>query len=141
VKLFEITLDPISTDDVIARLADPAVGAVATFVGVVRGETDGRQTLHLEYEAYPDMAEATLAQIGDEVKERWPSIREVAIVHRIGRLEIGETATVIAVSAAHRPDVFDALHYAINRLKEIVPIWKKEVWADGEAWKSETAPE
>lgn len=136
-KLFEVTPDPISTDDVIARLADPAVGAIATFVGVVRGETDGRQTLYLKYEAYPDMAESTLAQIGGEIQERWPSIRQVAIVHRIGRLEIGETATVIAVSAAHRPDVFDALHYAIDRLKEIVPIWKKEVWADGEAWKSE----
>jgi molybdopterin synthase catalytic subunit len=136
-KLFEITPGPISADDVIARLANPAVGAIATFVGVVRGETDGHKTLYLEYEAYPDMAEDSLRQIGDEIRERWPSIREVAIVHRIGRLEIGEVATVIAVSAAHRPDVFDALHYAIDRLKEIVPIWKKEVWADGEAWKSE----
>jgi molybdopterin synthase catalytic subunit len=137
VKLFEITPDPISADDIIARLADPAVGAIATFVGVVRGETEGRKTLYLEYEAYPDMAETTLAQIGDEIQERWPSIRQVAIAHRVGRLEIGETATVIAVSAAHRLDVFVALHYAIDRLKEIVPIWKKEVWADGEAWKSE----
>jgi molybdopterin synthase catalytic subunit len=136
-KPFEITPDPISADDVIARLADPAVGAVAIFVGVVRGETDGRETLYLEYEAYPDMAEATLAQIGDEIRQRWPSIRQVSIAHRIGRLEIGEVATVIAVSAAHRPDVFDALRYAIDRLKEIVPIWKKEVWADGEAWQSE----
>jgi molybdopterin synthase catalytic subunit len=138
-KLFEIPPDPISVDDVIARLADPAVGAIATFVGVVRGETEGRETLYLEYEAYPDMAEATLAQIGDEVQERWPSIREIAIVHRIGRLEIGEVATVIAVSAAHRSEVFDALRFCIDRLKEIVPIWKKEVWANGEAWKSEIA--
>jgi len=136
-KLFEITPDPISADDVIARLADPAVGAIASFVGVVRGEAEGRKTLHLEYEAYPEMAEATLAQIGDEIQERWPSIRQVAIAHRVGRLEIGETATVIAVSAAHRPDVFAALHYAIDRLKEIAPIWKKEVWMDGEEWKSE----
>ena len=136
-KLFEITPDPISADDVIARLADPAVGAIATFVGVVRGETDGRKTRYLEYEAYPEMAETTLAQIGDEIRQRYPSIREVTIVHRVGRLEVGDTATVIAVSAAHRPDVFDALHYAIGRLKEIAPIWKKEVWADGEAWKSE----
>ena len=137
-KLFEVTPHPISADDVIGRLADPAVGAIATFVGVVRGETDGRQTRYLEYEAYPDMAEGTLRQIGDEIRQRWPSIREVAIAHRIGRLEIGETATVIAISAAHRPDVFDALHYSIDRLKEIVPIWKKEVWADGEEWKSES---
>jgi molybdopterin synthase catalytic subunit len=136
-KQYEITPHPISADDVIGRLADPAVGAIATFVGVVRGETDGRETQYLEYEAYPDMAEATLRQIGDEIHERWPSIREVAIVHRIGRLEIGDTATVIAISAAHRPDVFDALRYGIDRLKEIVPIWKKEVWADGEEWRSE----
>jgi len=141
VKKFEITPGTISADEIVARLADPAVGAIATFVGVVRGETDGRETLHLEYEAYADMAEATLTQIGDEVQEHWPSIREVAIVHRIGRLEIGEVATVIAVSAAHRPEVFDALRYAIDRLKEIVPIWKKEIWADGEAWKSEIAGE
>lgn len=140
-NLFEIAPDPISADDIIARLADPAVGAIATFVGVVRGETGGKETLYLEYEAYPEMAEATLAQIGDEIRERWPSIREMAIVHRVGRLEVGETATVIAVSAAHRPDVFKALHYAIDRLKEIAPIWKKEVWADGEAWKSEIATE
>jgi molybdopterin synthase catalytic subunit len=140
-KLFEITPDPISADEVIARLADPAVGGIATFVGVVRGKTDGKETLYLEYEAYPDMAEATLAQIGDEIRQRWPSIRQVAIVHRTGRLEVGETATVIAVSAAHRPEVFDALRYAIDRLKEIVPIWKKEVWVDGEAWQSEGTPE
>ena len=139
-KLFEITPDPISADEVIARLADPAVGAIATFVGVVRGETDGKETLYLEYEAYPDMAEATLAQIGDEIQQRSPSIRQVAIVHRTGRMEVGEIATVIAVSAAHRPEVFDALRYAIDRLKEIVPIWKKEVWANGEAWQSESTP-
>jgi molybdopterin synthase catalytic subunit len=140
-KLFEVTPGPISADEVIARLADPAVGAIATFVGVVRGETDGRETLYLEYEAYPEMAETTLAQIGDKIQERWPSIHKVAIVHRVGRLEIGEAATVIAVSAAHRPEVFDALRYAIDRLKEIAPIWKKEVWADGEEWKSEIGPE
>lgn len=136
-KLFEITKQEISADDVIARLADPAVGAVATFVGIVRGVTDGRETLYLEYEAYPEMAEAALGQIGDEIRERWPSIRQVAIVHRVGRLEVGEAAVVIALSAAHRPEVFDALRYAIDRLKEIVPIWRKEVWADGEEWRSE----
>jgi molybdopterin synthase catalytic subunit len=136
-KLFEVTEQAISVDQVIGRLADPAVGAITTFVGVVRGETDGRETLYLEYEAYPEMAEATLKQVGQEVQERWPEIRQVAIVHRTGHLEIGETAVVIALSAAHRRQVFDALHYAIDRIKEIVPIWKKEVWADGEEWKSE----
>jgi molybdopterin synthase catalytic subunit len=136
-RLFEITPNPISADEVIARLADPANGAVALFVGVVRGETDGRPVCYLEYEAYPEMAEAALAQIGDEIKARWPTIRQVAVVHRVGRLEVGETAVVIALCAAHRAEMFGALRYAIDRLKEIVPIWKKEVWAEGEEWKSE----
>jgi molybdopterin synthase catalytic subunit len=136
-KLYEITSDPISADEVISRLAAPAVGAVATFVGVVRDETDGREVRYLEYESYPEMAEKTLRQIGDEIRTRWPTICDVAIVHRVGRLEVGETAVVIALSAAHRPEVFDALRYAIDRLKEIVPIWKKEVWAEGEEWRSE----
>jgi molybdopterin synthase catalytic subunit len=136
-KLFQVTEQAISVDQVIARLADPAIGAITTFVGVVRGETAGRETLYLEYEAYPEMSEATLQQVGQEVQARWPEIRQVAIVHRTGRLEIGETAVVIALSAAHRRQVFDALHYAIDRIKEIVPIWKKEVWADGVEWKSE----
>lgn len=136
-KLFEITTEEISVDEVVARLASPAIGGVGVFIGVVRGETDGRETQHLEYEAYPEMAEEQLGQIGAEVSERWPTIQEVAIVHRIGRLEIGETIVVIAISSAHREELFDATHYAIDRLKGIVPIWKKEVWSDGEAWKSE----
>jgi molybdopterin synthase catalytic subunit len=100
--------------------------------------------LYLEYEAYPDMAVQTLRQVAGEVQERWPEVRAVAIVHRVGRLHVGERAVVIALSAAHRRQTFDALHYAIDRLKEIVPIWKKEVWVNesggqgprGE-WKSE----
>ena len=112
---------------------------VVTFVGVVRGETDGHQVQHLEYEAYPGMAENTLRQIGDEVKARWPDVREVVIVHRVGQLGIGERAVVIAISAGHRPSLFDALHYTIDRLKEIVPIWKKEVRDDGSEWRSEGA--
>jgi len=135
--LFEIVRDPISVDDVVGRLADPAIGAVTTFVGVVRGTTAGRETRYLEYEAYAEMALRTLSQVGSEVQERWPEVRQVAIVHRVGRLEVGETAIVIALSAAHRRQTFDALHYAIDRIKEIVPIWKREVWADGSEWKSE----
>ena len=136
-KLFEITTGDISVDEVVSRLADPAIGAVITFVGVVRCETDGRAVRYLEYEAYPEMAEGTLRQIGDEISARWPTIRQVVIVHRVGRLHVGETSVVIALSAAHRPEVFDAVRYAIDRLKEIVPIWKKEVWADGAEWRSE----
>jgi molybdopterin synthase catalytic subunit len=137
VKLFETTRDQLSVDDVVGRLRDWTIGAVSTFVGVVRGETGGRQTLYLEYEAYPAMAERELRRIGEEIHQRWHTIREVVIVHRIGRLEIGETIVVIAVSSAHRQELFEATHYAIDRLKEIVPIWKKEVWADGSEWKSE----
>jgi molybdopterin synthase catalytic subunit len=134
-KLFEVTTEGVSVDEVVARLAAPAIGAVITFVGVVRGTTEGRQVRYLEYEAYPEMAEETLRQIGDEIRARWKTIQEVAIVHRVGRLEVGEIAVVIALSAAHRPEVFDAVRYGIDRLKEIVPIWKKEVWTDGEEWK------
>lgn len=138
-KLFEVTEEPLSVNDIVGRLVAPDIGAVTTFVGVVRGKTGGRQTEHLVYEAYPKMAEEQLARIGDEIRERWPTVREVAIVHRIGKLEIGETIVVIAVSSSHRAETFEATHYAIDRLKEVVPIWKKEVWADGEAWKSEVA--
>ena len=136
-RLIEITEQAISVDEVVARVADPANGAVVTFIGVVRGVTEGRETLHLEYEAYPEMAEKVLQQIADEIRARWADIREVAIVHRVGRLEIGETAVVIALSASHRVQTFDALRYAIDRIKDIAPIWKKEFWADGAAWRSE----
>ncbi len=136
-KRFEITSEALSVDDVADRVADPTIGALVTFVGVVRDSTDGRQVNHLEYEAYADMAEETLQQIGDEIRARWPTVRHVAIVHRVGRLEIGDTAVVIALSAPHRPEVFDALRYAIDRIKEVAPIWKKEVWSDGAEWRSE----
>ena len=136
-KLFEITSGEISADEVISRLTSPAVGGIVTFVGVVRGTTGGREVRYLEYEAYSEMAEETLHQVGDEVRARWGTIQEVAIVHRVGRLRVGETAVVIALSAAHRPELFDALRYSIDRLKKIVPVWKKEVWADGAEWRSE----
>ena len=137
-KHFEITQDIISVEEVLARLAEPAIGAFVTFVGVVRGETDGRPVSALEYEAYPEMAMEAFRQISDEIQARWPTVRGVAIVHRVGRLVVGETSVVIALSAAHRTELFDALRYAIARLKEIAPIWKKEVWANGSTeWRSE----
>lgn len=135
-KLFEITPLPISVAEVVSRLEDPANGALVTFIGVVRGDTHGRQVHYLEYEAYPEMAEEALAQIGEEIRRHWPEVRGVSIVHRVGRLNVGETSVVIALSAAHRSQLFDALRYAIDRLKEVVPIWKKEVWADGAEWKA-----
>lgn len=135
-KLFEITSEEVSADEVIARLADSGVGAVIAFVGVVRGVTAGRKVRYLQYEAYPEMAEEALEEIADEIRVRWKTIEKVAIVHRVGRLEIGETSVVIALSAGHREEIFDAARYAIDRLKEIAPIWKKEVWTDGAEWKS-----
>jgi len=136
-KLFEITTEGLSADEVVARLADPDVGAVIAFVGVVRGSTGGREVRYLEYEAYLEMAEEVLQQIAGEIRERWKTIRDVAIVHRVGRLEIGDTSVVIALSAAHREEVFDAVRYAVDRLKDVAPIWKKEVWTDGAEWRSE----
>ncbi len=137
ITLIDITTAPLSAEPLLARLADPENGALVTFHGVVRNNSEGKTTLYLEYEAYPDMARVTLQQIADEIRARWPDVRHIALVHRIGRLEIGETAVIIALSAAHRPMLFEALHYAIDRLKQIVPIWKKEVYPDGTEWKSE----
>ena len=136
-KLIEITTEELCVNEVVARVVRPSIGAVASFVGVVRDHTDGRQVCHLEYEHYPGMAEDMLRQVTDDIRDRWETIEKVAIVHRVGRLEPGEVSTVIALCAAHREDVFDALRYAIDRLKEIVPIWKKEVWADGAEWRGE----
>ncbi len=133
-KKFEITHSPISADEVMARVSAPSIGGIVLFVGVVRNENLGRKVLHLEYEAYPEMAEQILAQIGQEIREKWPQVEDVAIVHRIGKLEVGETSVVIAVAGAHREGLFDAARYAIERIKEIAPIWKKEVWAEGEEW-------
>lgn len=133
-RLFEIVTGPLSADEVAARVAAPSVGAIVTFIGTVRDHTGDRRVRYLEYEAYPQMAEPVLEQIGREAQARWPSILKVAIVHRVGRLEVGEASIVIAVAASHRQDTFAACSYIIERVKAIVPIWKKEVWTDGEAW-------
>jgi molybdopterin synthase catalytic subunit len=138
-KLFEITEQPLSLDDVAARVNRPDCGAITTFAGTVRGETattDGkRDTDFLFYEAYAEMAERMLAQIGDEIKAQWPKVQEVSILHRLGRCDVGEPSVVIAVATPHRGDgCFDACRYAIERLKAIVPIWKQENWSDGQVW-------
>lgn len=133
-KRFEVVTAPIDVNEVVGRVMAPEYGAVTTFIGVVRNHSRGRQIRHLEYEAYPEMAEEMLEQIGREIQERWPAIEDVSIVHRIGRQEPGEISVVIAVAAGHRADTFDATRYAIDRIKEIVPIWKKEVAVDGEWW-------
>ena len=133
-RRFEITRDSIDVSEVARRVIDPRRGAVVTFIGVVRDHSHGRAVRYLEYDAYPEMAEDMLAQVGREIQERWPQMDDVCIVHRIGHQEPGEISVVIAIAAAHRVDTFDATRYAIERIKEIVPIWKKEVWTDGETW-------
>ncbi len=133
----KITHDPINIGEIVSHITHPEVGAVATFIGVVRGMDNGERISHLEYEAYPEMALNELGRIGAEARSRWPTIRQVAIVHRIGKLSVGEIAVVIGVCASHREEVFSAVHYAIDRLKEIAPIWKREVGEKGARWKSE----
>ena len=138
-KLFEISDQPLSLDDVMRRIVAPDRGGVTLFAGTVRGVTqrageDEIATDYLEYEAYPAMAEEALARIAAEVQARWPSVSAVSIVHRVGRLAVGDVAVVIAVAASHRQDTFDACHYTIDRVKQIAPIWKKEVGPDGSFW-------
>ena len=137
-EIVAIADQPIVVDDIVSQLTEPEVGAIATFVGVVRRDSNERPVEYLKYEAYPQMALAEMRRICAEVRDQWPTTRRVAIVHRTGRLAVGEVAVLIAVSSAHRQEVFDALHYVIDRLKEIVPIWKKEVWKGGAEWKTET---
>jgi molybdopterin synthase catalytic subunit len=123
-------LDPRSTE---ALVAHPGAGAIATFIGTVRDHGRNRAVTHLEYEAYAPAAELSMAQIGDEIRERW-GIDHVAIVHRVGSLPVGEASVVISVASAHRDAAFEACRYAIQRIKEIVPIWKKEHYVDGATW-------
>jgi molybdopterin synthase catalytic subunit len=131
--VFRIVEGPIDDLDLEREVRTDADGAVIVFRGVARRFSRGRDVVHLEYEAYPEMAEKVMAQIADEMKARWP-ITNVAIVHRTGVLEIGQASVAIAVAAPHRGEAFEAAQYAIDRLKQIVPIWKKEVWSDGSQW-------
>ncbi len=128
-----ITEGPIRAQELIDAVRTPADGAVCVFYGVVREDSRERKVRYLEYDAFPEMAEKKLRQILDEAQGRWPEQR-VAIVHRIGRLEIGEASVVIAVGSPHRGESFDACRYVIDRVKQEVPIWKKEVFTEGEAW-------
>lgn len=128
--MIQITTEPIDHATLTEQVRRPNCGAVVTFLGTVRDLTDGKVTVALDYEAYPGMAEKKLAEIERETRERWP-VGEIAFVHRVGHLAIGEVSVVVAVSCPHRAQAFEACRYAIDRLKEIVPIWKKENWADG----------
>ncbi|WP_442597019.1 molybdenum cofactor biosynthesis protein MoaE [Neobacillus sp. D3-1R] len=132
-NLFEISKEPINTQSVIDKVVQREAGAITTFIGTVRELTHGKKTLYLVYEAYESMAVKKLAQIGAEIEERWKGSK-VAITHRVGKLDITDIAVVIAVSTPHRADAYEANRYAIERIKEIVPIWKKEHWEDGDEW-------
>ena len=130
---FELSKKPIDIQSVIDKVVSRNAGAVTTFIGIVREMTKGKKTLFLIYDAYEAMAVKKLEQIGAEISERWPDAN-TAITHRTGKLEITDVAVVIAVSTPHRNDAYEANRYAIERIKEIVPIWKKEHWEDGEKW-------
>lgn len=132
-KHFAITNEKIEIQPLIDLVTHPRAGAVSTFIGMVREFTRGRKTLYLEYQAYAEMAEKKLKEIGDEIVRKHPEAR-VAIHHRVGRLEISDVAVAIAVSTPHRDAAFEASRYAIERIKEMVPIWKKENWEDGQEW-------
>jgi molybdopterin synthase catalytic subunit len=132
--IYRVVTEPLSPDAIAAEVDDPGAGGIVIFSGVVRNETGGRPVKFLEYEAHAPMAEVKMREIGEAVRVRWPGVRRVAMLHRIGRLEIGEASVLIAVAAAHRADAFEACRYSIDTLKRIVPVWKKEHFEDGEVW-------
>jgi molybdopterin synthase catalytic subunit/molybdopterin converting factor small subunit len=130
---FRLSEEPLSLEDAVAEVRDDDAGAIATFIGTTRARSRGRNVLHLEYEAYEGMAEGVMAELATSLKAKH-DLCEVAIHHRIGRVEIGETSVVIAVSAPHRAAALTACHEAIDELKVSVPLWKKEVYEGGEEW-------
>jgi molybdopterin synthase catalytic subunit len=136
--LCEITTEPLDAASLVEDVRSDDAGAISVFYGVVRNHNLGRRVEYLEYDAYPPMAEKKMREIAEEVRQRWP-VSGVAMQHRIGRLEIGEPSVIIAVASPHRADAIEACHYAIDRLKSTVPIWKKEVFEGGEEWLEGTA--
>jgi molybdopterin synthase catalytic subunit len=132
-ELYQITRDRIDTQKVSRQLLRAEDGAICVFEGVVRNNSKGKRTLHLVYEGYEPMALKKLEEIGIFVRQAW-DIGCIAIVHRLGHLDIGETSVAVIVTSAHRRAAFDACHYAIDKLKKVVPIWKKEFFEDGEVW-------
>ncbi len=131
--MITITTDPLDPDSITKLVRKNSNGAVITFLGTTRDSTDGKQVNYLEYEAYQPMAQDMISQIFEEVKERW-EIEDLAMSHRLGKVDIGEISMVVAISSPHRKQAFEAGQYSIDRIKEIVPIWKKEFFDDGETW-------
>jgi molybdopterin synthase catalytic subunit len=132
---FGLTPEPLPIGAAYDWAVHPRCGAVVVFSGTIRDHAEGRDGVeHLTYEAYEEQVVPRFAQIGAEVRRRWPDTGRVALLHRVGRLEIGESSVVAVVSAPHRAEAFDAARYAIDALKESAPIWKHEVWSDGADW-------
>jgi molybdopterin synthase catalytic subunit len=138
--IFEITREPIDKPGLERRLITGAAGAMVTFDGVVRDNTKGRPVVTLQYEAYVPMALKEMRRLGDDIRAHWPDIERIGIIHRFGELKISESSVVIVITSPHRRVAFEACHYAIDRLKQTVPIWKKEIFADGEAWVEGQSP-
>ena len=131
--MISITHEVLDPEAVTEQVKGGGSGALVTFLGTTRDTTRHRKVLHLEYEAYVPMAEKKLAEVAEEMRDRW-EVDGVAIAHRLGRLEIGDVSLVVAVSAAHRKDAFAACQYSVDRIKQTVPIWKKEYFEGGEVW-------
>jgi molybdopterin synthase catalytic subunit len=131
--MFRVTKGPLDLQELVRFVTDPEAGAIATFIGTTRNHNEGRTVIALDYDGYVQMAEKELARIGEEAKTRWPICR-IAIVHRLGPVQITEASVVIAVSSGHRDAAFAACRFAIEEIKRTVPIWKKEVFEGGEVW-------
>ena len=131
--MLRVTDKPIDLQELVDWVTDPEAGAITIFIGTTRNNNQGRKVIALDYEAYPEMAEKELARLSDEAKKNWQICR-MAIVHRIGPVQITEPSVMIAVSAAHREAAFAACRFAIEEIKKTVPIWKKEVYEGGEIW-------
>ena len=138
--MIDLTDQPLDADALGKLVMRPSDGGLVVFSGVVRNNSEDRAVRYLEYEAYREMALPKLEQVQRETLDRWP-MASVAMAHRLGRMEIGETSVIVAASAPHRAEAFEAGRYAIDRLKEIVPIWKKEFFEEGESWPAGSIPE
>jgi molybdopterin synthase catalytic subunit len=131
--MFRVSHVPIDLNELVDYASDPEAGAIVPFIGTTRNNNEGRKVIALDYDGYPEMAEKELARIGAEAKNKWP-ICKMAIVHRLGPVQIGEASVIIVVSSAHRDAAFAASRFAIEEIKKTVPIWKKEVFEGGEVW-------
>jgi molybdopterin synthase catalytic subunit len=133
--LIEVTESALNLDKLVSFVGSPNAGAISTFMGTTRDNFENKKVVHLEYESYVPMAEKELYKIAQQIRVKWPEVIKVALVHRIGKVEIGEASVIIAISSPHRVDSLEAVHYAIDEIKAVVPIWKKEIYEEGGAWK------